>query len=90
MSTIDFRKTEAFREAARARARAQWTPEARAAHSELMRSPGVRERNIAGTKIGKERGAQLDALQASWRCADKSVRLQFLAEVTRSCGEHGG
>ena len=85
---IDGRKTEAFREAARARALAQWTPAARAAHSELMQSPGVRERNIAGTKLAKERATQLDTLRAAWRPAHESVRLQFLAEITRSCGEH--
>jgi hypothetical protein len=48
---IDLRKTEAFREAARARAALQWTPAARAAQGELtrqkMKSPGVSERIAA-------------------------------------------
>jgi hypothetical protein len=42
---IDNRKTEAFREAARARVILQWTPVARAAHRDLtrerMKAPGV-------------------------------------------------
>jgi hypothetical protein len=44
----DKRKTEAFREAARLRARLQWTPDARAAQAELtrekMKAPGVSAR----------------------------------------------
>jgi hypothetical protein len=51
---IDNRKTEAFREAARARAALQWTPDARSAQSDLtrekMKAPGVSERIAAGTR----------------------------------------
>ncbi|MGO9685598.1 MAG: hypothetical protein ACLPTZ_24005 [Beijerinckiaceae bacterium] len=85
---VDVRKTEAFREAARDRARAQWTPQARAAHSELMRSPEVRERSVAGTKLAKEQATQLDALQTAWRRAHESMRLQFFAGIIRSNEPH--
>jgi hypothetical protein len=56
---IDKRKTEAFREAARARAVLQWTPAARAAHGDLtrekMKAPGV------SAKIaGRSRAARSD------------------------------
>jgi len=83
---IDGRKTEVFREAARARARAQWTPAARVAQSELtrqkMKAPGVRERIVAGTTQAKKRALELGALRTAWRCAEENVRLQFLAEIT--------
>ncbi|MDR3485255.1 MAG: hypothetical protein P4M05_10125 [Bradyrhizobium sp.] len=52
---IDGRKTEEFREAARARADVQWTAEARAAQSELIRQKlkpaAVRERISDRTRI---------------------------------------
>jgi hypothetical protein len=51
----DIRKTEAFREAARARMIAHWTPEARAAQSiliqEKMREPGVSQRIADRTRL---------------------------------------
>jgi len=90
MSTkIDGRRTEEYREAARLRGYAQFaSPEARAAHGELtrqaMQAPGVRERIVAGMKGARKHALQLDALQESWRRASESVRLQFLAEITRS------
>jgi pantoate kinase len=86
---IDGRKTEEFREAARARARAQWTPHARAAHAELMRSPEVLERMLAGTKFAKECALQLRTLHEAWRASHESVRLQFLAEKM-GCGHDDG
>jgi hypothetical protein len=52
---IDNRKTEAFREAARARAAQQWTPAARAAQADLtrekMRAPGVSHRIADRTRL---------------------------------------
>jgi hypothetical protein len=53
--SIDNRKTEAFREAARAQAASQWTPAARAAHGDLtrekMKAPGVSERIADRTRL---------------------------------------
>lgn len=81
----DIRWTEARREEARARAAAQWTPEARAQQSELtrrkMNAPEVRERITAGTKIASERALQIEVLRMAWERAEKSVRVKFLAEI---------
>jgi hypothetical protein len=84
---IDGRKTEAFREAARDRARRQWTFEARATQSvltrEKLKSPSVRERISAATKEGmvRRRERQLATLRETWRKADKRTRVKFLVEI---------
>jgi hypothetical protein len=77
------RRSAAFREAARARARAQWTPEARAAQSELtrerMRSPSVREKIRLGMQ--ESRAEQLQNLVLAWRRASAGVRERFVVEL---------
>jgi hypothetical protein len=56
-----------FREAARARAAAQWTPDARAAHGTLTRE-----------KMARWREQRLsDLLIEAWRKSDNAVRAQF-------------
>jgi hypothetical protein len=75
-------KTPAFREQARARARAQWTPEARESHSALIRekmlSPIVRENIRVGMQ--ERRAQQLRNLVLAWRRASQSVRERFVAK----------
>jgi hypothetical protein len=81
---IDGRKTEEFRESARARGVEQFaSPAKRAAHSELTREkmsdPAVRERIRAGMARAAER--ELASLREAWRRAPQKVREQFLAEI---------
>lgn len=120
---VDKRRSPDFVEAARQRARSQWTPAACEAQSDLTRAkmampivrqkisvgvrryladpiaraahvarvnaalarPEVRDSISQGTRAGiaRRRARQLDALRQAWAGAtDKSVRKQFLAEIT--------
>jgi hypothetical protein len=76
-------KTAAFREAARARARAQWTPEARATQSKLtrkkMQSPIVREKIRLGLQAS--RAEQLRDLVGASRRASPGVRERFIVTL---------
>lgn len=86
---VDRRKSPEFREAARARALAQWTPEARAAQSALtrerMRSPAVRQR--IKQEVVDRRERQLVMLRAAWKQADKQTRSDFLVEIATIIAE---
>ncbi len=81
---IDGRKTEEYREAARARGRAQFaSPAVRAAHGELTRKgmsdPAVREHIRSG--MARAAARELASLRKAWRRAPERVREQFLAEI---------
>jgi hypothetical protein len=86
-SKPDRRKSEEFRDAQGARAKAQWTPEARAAQSRLtrekMQAKEVRLRisdQIRAAAV-RARETRLARLRDAWRRADKATRAVILAEV---------
>jgi hypothetical protein len=78
MDADDRRKSVAFREAARKRARAQWTPEAREAHAELTRKRMATEEVRQRILDGMGHGFALRVLREAWCRAPKAARDRFL------------
>jgi hypothetical protein len=87
---LDKRKTEAFREAARARAVLQWTHAARAAHGDLtrekMKAPGVSAKIADRSRAALSDPAVLERHVANTRAAMADPEIRSRISVNTKVG----